>query len=145
MTSRNKSAVRGFETEIEKSREEANWKKAVELALQLKARSPQHGKCRLSTLPNTVPGKRSFYFTRMVSYLAIDECKKWRWIICFIKSPCPCFVCFSRIVTSNQVCKIITVWRVYYNWNAIKKLSKTWCYFCCLLVVGYLPVQKPPG
>lgn len=43
MTSRGKSAARGFETEIEKSREEANWKKAVDLALQLKARSPQHG------------------------------------------------------------------------------------------------------
>ncbi|KAJ0183551.1 hypothetical protein K1T71_001527 [Dendrolimus kikuchii] len=42
MTSRSKNAVRGFETEIEKSREESNWKKAIELALQLKARSPQH-------------------------------------------------------------------------------------------------------
>ncbi|VVD02743.1 unnamed protein product [Leptidea sinapis] len=42
MTSRSKNAVRSYETEIEKSREESNWKKAVELALQLKARSPQH-------------------------------------------------------------------------------------------------------
>ncbi|CAH2084370.1 unnamed protein product [Euphydryas editha] len=42
MTSRSKNAVRTYETEIEKSREESNWKKAVELALQLKARSPQH-------------------------------------------------------------------------------------------------------
>ncbi|PZC76250.1 hypothetical protein B5X24_HaOG204856 [Helicoverpa armigera] len=42
MTSRSKNAVRGYETEIEKSREESNWKKAVELAQQLKARSPQH-------------------------------------------------------------------------------------------------------
>lgn len=44
MTSKSKNAVRGFETEIDKSREEANWKKAVELAQQLKSRSPQHGK-----------------------------------------------------------------------------------------------------
>lgn len=43
MTSRSKNAVRSYETEIEKSREESNWKKAVELALQLKTRSPQHG------------------------------------------------------------------------------------------------------
>ncbi|XP_041980306.1 tetratricopeptide repeat protein 7B [Aricia agestis] len=42
MTSRSKNAVRTYETEIEKSREESNWKKAVDLALQLKARSPQH-------------------------------------------------------------------------------------------------------
>ncbi|KAG6440866.1 hypothetical protein O3G_MSEX001450 [Manduca sexta] len=42
MTSRSKNAVRGYETEIEKSREEGNWKKAIELAQQLKARSPQH-------------------------------------------------------------------------------------------------------
>ncbi|XP_039755055.1 tetratricopeptide repeat protein 7B [Pararge aegeria] len=42
MTSRSKNAVRSYETEIEKSREESNWKKAIELALQLKARSPQH-------------------------------------------------------------------------------------------------------
>ncbi|XP_026496331.2 tetratricopeptide repeat protein 7B [Vanessa tameamea] len=42
MTSRSKNAVRSYETEIEKSREESNWKKAVELAQQLKARSPQH-------------------------------------------------------------------------------------------------------
>lgn len=34
--------MRSYETEIEKSREESNWKKAVELAQQLKARSPQH-------------------------------------------------------------------------------------------------------
>lgn len=43
MTSRSKNAVRSYETEIEKCREESNWKKAVELATQLKARSPQHG------------------------------------------------------------------------------------------------------
>ncbi|KAJ8716886.1 hypothetical protein PYW07_003513 [Mythimna separata] len=42
MTSRSKNAVRGYETEIEKSREESNWRKAVDLAQQLKARSPQH-------------------------------------------------------------------------------------------------------
>ncbi|XP_069357886.1 tetratricopeptide repeat protein 7B [Maniola hyperantus] len=42
MTSRSKNAVRSYETDIEKSREESNWKKAVDLALQLKARSPQH-------------------------------------------------------------------------------------------------------
>ncbi|XP_063381908.1 tetratricopeptide repeat protein 7B [Cydia fagiglandana] len=42
MTSRSKNAVRSYETEIEKSREESNWKKAVELAQQLKSRSPQH-------------------------------------------------------------------------------------------------------
>ncbi|XP_072933032.1 tetratricopeptide repeat protein 7B [Epargyreus clarus] len=42
MTSRSKNAVRTYETEIEKSREESNWKKAVDLAQQLKARSPQH-------------------------------------------------------------------------------------------------------
>ncbi|XP_053604551.1 tetratricopeptide repeat protein 7B [Plodia interpunctella] len=42
MTSRGKNVVRSYETEIEKSREESNWKKAVELAQQLKARSPQH-------------------------------------------------------------------------------------------------------
>ncbi|CAH0675739.1 unnamed protein product [Chilo suppressalis] len=42
MTSRSKNAVRGYETEIEKSREESNWKKAIDLAQQLKARSPQH-------------------------------------------------------------------------------------------------------
>ncbi|CAH4036715.1 unnamed protein product [Pieris brassicae] len=42
MTSRSKNSVRTYETDIEKSREESNWKKAVELAQQLKARSPQH-------------------------------------------------------------------------------------------------------
>uniref|UniRef100_A0A2H1VAM2 SFRICE_005632 n=1 Tax=Spodoptera frugiperda TaxID=7108 RepID=A0A2H1VAM2_SPOFR len=42
MTSRSKNAVRVYETEIEKSRAESNWKKAVDLAQQLKARSPQH-------------------------------------------------------------------------------------------------------
>ncbi|KAI8422062.1 hypothetical protein MSG28_009959 [Choristoneura fumiferana] len=42
MTSRSKNAVRSYETEIEKSREESNWKKVVELAQQLKTRSPQH-------------------------------------------------------------------------------------------------------
>ncbi|XP_047990139.1 tetratricopeptide repeat protein 7B [Leguminivora glycinivorella] len=42
MTSRSKNAVRSYETEIEKSREESNWKKAVDLAQQLKSRSPQH-------------------------------------------------------------------------------------------------------
>ncbi|XP_063826520.1 tetratricopeptide repeat protein 7B-like [Ostrinia nubilalis] len=42
MTSRSKNAVRIYETEIDKSREEANWKKVVDLAQQLKARSPQH-------------------------------------------------------------------------------------------------------
>lgn len=44
MTSRSKSAVRICETEIERSREESNWQKAIELAHQLKARSPQHGR-----------------------------------------------------------------------------------------------------
>lgn len=34
--------MRVYETEIEKSRAESNWKKAVDLAQQLKARSPQH-------------------------------------------------------------------------------------------------------
>lgn len=43
MTSRSKNAVRSYEAEIEKSREESNWKKVVDLAQQLKARSPQHG------------------------------------------------------------------------------------------------------
>lgn len=43
MTSKSKSAVRSFEVEIEKSREESNWKKVVELAQQLKSRSSQHG------------------------------------------------------------------------------------------------------
>lgn len=47
MTSRSKNAVRSYETEIEKSREESNWKKVVELAQQLKTRSPQHGGSRL--------------------------------------------------------------------------------------------------
>ncbi|CAB3221778.1 unnamed protein product [Arctia plantaginis] len=42
MTSRSKNAVRSFETEIEKSREDSSWKKAIELAQQLKARSTQH-------------------------------------------------------------------------------------------------------
>ncbi|GBP53931.1 Tetratricopeptide repeat protein 7B [Eumeta japonica] len=42
MTSRSKNAVRSYETEIEKSREESNWKKVIELAQQLKARSTQH-------------------------------------------------------------------------------------------------------
>ncbi|CAG5054643.1 unnamed protein product [Parnassius apollo] len=42
MTSRSKNAVRSYETEIEKSREESNWKKVVDLAQQLKSRSPQH-------------------------------------------------------------------------------------------------------
>ncbi|OWR55656.1 putative tetratricopeptide repeat protein 7B, partial [Danaus plexippus plexippus] len=42
MTSRSKNAVRSYEAEIEKSREESNWKKVVDLAQQLKARSPQH-------------------------------------------------------------------------------------------------------
>ncbi|XP_013146967.1 PREDICTED: tetratricopeptide repeat protein 7B [Papilio polytes] len=42
MTSRSKNSVRSYETEIEKNREESNWKKAVELAQQLKSRSPQH-------------------------------------------------------------------------------------------------------
>ncbi|XP_060801428.1 tetratricopeptide repeat protein 7B [Amyelois transitella] len=42
MTSRSKNAVRSYETEIEKSREDSNWKKAVDLAQQLKTRSPQH-------------------------------------------------------------------------------------------------------
>ncbi|CAH2047657.1 unnamed protein product, partial [Iphiclides podalirius] len=42
MTSRSKNAARSYETEIEKNREESNWKKAVELAQQLKSRSPQH-------------------------------------------------------------------------------------------------------
>lgn len=59
MTSRNKSAVRGFETEIEKSREEANWKKAVELAEQLKARSPQHGQWHVLAPSYTFPTSAS--------------------------------------------------------------------------------------
>ncbi|XP_045536063.1 tetratricopeptide repeat protein 7B [Papilio machaon] len=42
MTSRSKNSVRSYETEIEKNREESNWKKVVELAQQLKSRSPQH-------------------------------------------------------------------------------------------------------
>ncbi|KAM3955692.1 tetratricopeptide repeat domain 7 [Aphomia sociella] len=42
MTSRSKNAVRIYESEIDKNREESNWKKVVDLAQQLKARSPQH-------------------------------------------------------------------------------------------------------
>ncbi|KAL4709534.1 hypothetical protein ACJJTC_007265 [Scirpophaga incertulas] len=43
MTSRSKNAVRGFEAEIEKSREDSNWKKSLELAQQLLAmtKSPE--------------------------------------------------------------------------------------------------------
>ncbi|XP_052755595.1 uncharacterized protein LOC113510897 [Galleria mellonella] len=42
MTSRSKNAVRIYESEIDKNREDSNWKKVVDLAQQLKARSPQH-------------------------------------------------------------------------------------------------------
>lgn len=34
-----------IETEIEKSREESNWKKVIDLAEQLKVRSPDSGEC----------------------------------------------------------------------------------------------------
>lgn len=54
MTSRSKNAVRGYETEIEKSREESNWKKAVDLAQQLKARSPQHGQWHMLRILSTL-------------------------------------------------------------------------------------------
>ncbi|XP_059057458.1 tetratricopeptide repeat protein 7B [Achroia grisella] len=42
MTSRSKNAVRIYESEIDKNREDSNWKKVIDLAQLLKARSPQH-------------------------------------------------------------------------------------------------------
>lgn len=47
MTGRGRNAVR-IETEIEKSREDSNWKKVIELAEQLKIRSPNYGKIMCS-------------------------------------------------------------------------------------------------
>ena len=43
MTSKGRNAVR-LETEIEKSREESRWNRVIELADQLKQRSPHQGK-----------------------------------------------------------------------------------------------------
>lgn len=42
MAAKGKANVR-IENEIEKSREESDWRKLIELAEQLKARSPNHG------------------------------------------------------------------------------------------------------
>lgn len=42
MAGKGKGNVR-IENEIEKSREESDWKKLIDLAEQLKARSPNHG------------------------------------------------------------------------------------------------------
>lgn len=73
MASRSKNAVRSFETEIEKSREESNWKKAIELAQQLKARSAQHGQyCDLKPLLRSMTfvlgfvSYHSLYLTRVI-------------------------------------------------------------------------------
>ena len=43
MAGKGKSNFR-IENEIEKSREESDWKRLIELAEQLKSRSPNHGK-----------------------------------------------------------------------------------------------------
>lgn len=42
MASKGKGNVR-IESEIERSREESDWKRLIELAEQLKTRSPNHG------------------------------------------------------------------------------------------------------
>ena len=43
MAGKGRNAIR-IETDIEKSREESNWKRVVELAEQLKAKSASQGK-----------------------------------------------------------------------------------------------------
>lgn len=43
MTSRGKSVTTRIEVEIEKSREEGNWSKVIELAEQLKEKSRDYG------------------------------------------------------------------------------------------------------
>lgn len=44
MTGRVKSGVTRIEAEIERNREESNWLKVIELAEQLKEKSPECGK-----------------------------------------------------------------------------------------------------
>jgi hypothetical protein len=46
MTSRNKTPTSRIEVDIEKSREESNWLKVIELAEQLKEKSPEFGKVK---------------------------------------------------------------------------------------------------
>lgn len=54
MAGKGRNAIR-IETDIEKSREESNWKRVIELAEQLKAKSANQGKsfviCRNSSVP----------------------------------------------------------------------------------------------
>lgn len=50
MTSRVKSGSTRIEVEIEKSREESNWLRVIELAEQLKEKSPEFGKISVSYL-----------------------------------------------------------------------------------------------
>lgn len=47
MTGRGRNNAVRIETEIEKSREDSNWKKVIELAEQLKIRSPNYGKIKV--------------------------------------------------------------------------------------------------
>lgn len=49
MTSKGRNAVR-LETEIEKCREESRWNRVIELAEQLKQRSPSQGKLGFHSL-----------------------------------------------------------------------------------------------
>lgn len=50
MAGKGRNAVR-IETEIEKSREESNWKRVIELADQLKSKNAAQGKLGLMVLP----------------------------------------------------------------------------------------------
>lgn len=64
-----RSAVR-IETDIEKSREDSNWKKVIELAEQLKVRSPANGNyimCNVIALC-TSPLHLSFNAVRFIGF-----------------------------------------------------------------------------
>lgn len=75
MTSKGRNAVR-LETEIEKSREESRWNRVIELAEQLKQRSPHQGKTEHQHVPYTQD------FCLYTKFLLVFYLQK-RWLIFF--------------------------------------------------------------
>lgn len=69
MAGKGKANVR-IENEIEKSREESDWKRLIELAEQLKARSPNHG--------NPNPWRSAASFTLVHNLTNILSILPWR-------------------------------------------------------------------
>lgn len=95
MASKGKGNVR-IESEIERSREESDWKRLIELAEQLKTRSPNHGNVFIVRKAQFILSYNlNVIFAHVSVYL-----------------PCFCFGNFRIVVSMTETLLLLLLW-----WN----------------------------